>query len=107
MAYLVELTDRASRDVDYLYQQINAAESVSAARWYDGLEKTIASLERFPRRCPAAAESKKARRPLRHLLHGKKPNVYRVINEIDEPHNVVRILTIRHGAIDEAKLDQP
>jgi plasmid stabilization system protein ParE len=106
MAYLVELTDRASRDLDYLYQQINAAESVSAAHWYNGLENAIASLQRFPRRCPIAAESKKARRSLRHLLHGKKPSVYRVIYEIDEPHKVVRILTIRHGAMDEAKLDQ-
>jgi toxin ParE1/3/4 len=40
---------------------------------------------------------------LRHLLYGKKPNVYRVILEIDEARKVVRVLTIRHGAMDEAR----
>ena len=102
-AYAVELSVRAARDLDYLYGWINAAESIAAARWYNGLEKAVYSLERFPRRCPAAPESKKIKRPLRHLLHGKKPHVYRVIYEIDEPRKTVRVLTIRHGGMEEAQ----
>src|SRR5437773_1214673 len=47
-AYAVELTRRAARDLDYLYRRINAAESMAAARWYNGLEKALYSLERFP-----------------------------------------------------------
>src|SRR6266571_2376426 len=74
-AYAVELTLRAARDLDYLYRRINAAESMAAARWYNGLEKALYSLERFPRRCPVAPESKTTKRSLRHLLHGKKPHV--------------------------------
>ena len=35
---------------------------------------------------------------LRHLLFGKKPNVYRIIYAIDERTHVVRVLHIRHGA---------
>lgn len=54
MAYRVEMTARATRDLDYLYQQIHGAESLAAARWYNGLEKAIYTLERFPRRCPVA-----------------------------------------------------
>lgn len=38
------------------------------------------------------------KRPLRHLLYGKKPHVYRVLYEIDEPQRTVWVLTIRHGA---------
>src|SRR5439155_7515315 len=49
-AYAAELTLRAARDLDYLYRRINAAESMAAARWYNGLEKALYSLERFPRR---------------------------------------------------------
>ena len=45
-------------------------------------------------------------RHLRHLLYGKKPRVYRVIFEIDEPHRVVKVLTIRHGARQEFKTDE-
>jgi plasmid stabilization system protein ParE len=84
-AYAVELTLRAARDLDYLYGRVHAAESTAAARWFSGLEKAVNSLERFPRRCSVAPESKKTKRSLRHLLHGKKPHVYRVIYEIDEP----------------------
>jgi mRNA-degrading endonuclease RelE of RelBE toxin-antitoxin system len=28
------------------------------------------------------------------------PNIYRVLYEIDEPNELVRVLTIRHGARD-------
>lgn len=83
MAYLVELTLRAERDLDYLYQRIAAADAAAAASWFNGLEQAIYTLERFPRRCPVAPESKKAKHPLRHLLYGTKPDVYRIIYEID------------------------
>jgi plasmid stabilization system protein ParE len=98
MVYRVELTLRAERDLEYLYQRIAAADAVAAARWFNGLEQAIYTLEEFPRRCPVAPESKKAKRSLRHLLYGAKPDVYRVIYEIDEPHKAVWVLTVRHGA---------
>jgi len=103
MAYRVELTDRAKRDLSDLYRQIDAAESSAAARWFNGLEEAIYSLESFPRRCPVAPEGRKARRSLRHLLYGNKPHIYRAIYEIDEPNKVVYVLTIRHGAMEEAR----
>lgn len=51
--------------------------------------------------CSAAPESKKVKRQLRQLLYGAKRDVYRIIFEIDERRKVVRVLTIRHGAMDE------
>ncbi|MGO9607761.1 MAG: type II toxin-antitoxin system RelE/ParE family toxin [Candidatus Binataceae bacterium] len=101
MAYLVELALRAERDLDYLYQRISADDSAEAARWFNGLEEAIYTLEQLPRRCPAAPESKKAKRRLRHLLYGAKRDVYRVIFEVDESRKRVRVLTIRHAAMDE------
>ena len=101
MAYLVELTFRAARDLDYLYERISADDSVLAASWFSGLEKAIYTLERFPRRCPVASESKRAKLRLRHLLYGAKRDLYRVIYEIDESRKVVRVLTVRYGAMDQ------
>jgi len=101
MAYLVELTLRAERDLAYLYDRISGDDSIAAARWFKGLEQAIYTLERFPRRCSLAPESRKAKRRLRHLLYGAKRDVYRVIFEIDEPRQTVRVLTIRYGAMDE------
>ena len=103
MEYFIEFADRAARDLNALYERIHASESTAAARWYNGLEKAVYTLKDMPRRCPEAPESKKAKRPLRHLLYGKKPHIYRVIFEIDEARKMVRLLTIRHGAMEEAK----
>lgn len=102
MAYRVELTGRAARDLAALFEEKNAADSSAAARWFNGLERAVRSLGFFPRRSPAAPESTRVGRPLRHLLYGRKPNVYRVIYEVEERAKIVRVLTIRHGAMEPA-----
>ncbi len=101
MAYLVKLTIRAERDLNHTYELIWADDSVVAARWFNGLEAAIYTLEPLPRRCPMAPESKQAKRQLRHLLYGSKREVYRVIYDIDEPRKLIRVVTIRHAAVDE------
>lgn len=105
MTYLVELTDRAARDLRILYEEKNAAESRAAARWFNGLEKAVGTLISNPHRCPVAPESQQTKRPMRHLLYGKKPHVYRVIYDLDEKKKLVRVLTIRHGAMEPAEPD--
>jgi toxin ParE1/3/4 len=84
MAYLVELTARAARDLEILYVEKNAAESYAAARWFNGLEKAMDTLAAHPHRCPVIPEATKIKRELRHLLYGRKPHIYRVIFDIDE-----------------------
>jgi plasmid stabilization system protein ParE len=98
MTYLVEFAARASRDLEILYKEKNAAESHAAARWYNGLEEAVSALASFPLRCPVAPEARKAKRKLRNLLYGNKPYVYRVIYEVDERRQAVCVLHIRHGA---------
>ncbi len=98
MTYRVELANRAIRDLEALYLEKNAAESQAAARWYNRLERALYTLEKYPYRCPVAPEARKMKRKLWHLLYGKKPNVYRIIYEIDERQLTVWVLTIRHGA---------
>lgn len=97
-AYRIELTARAARDLEALYLEKNAAESPDAARWYNGLEQAVYTLETRPHRCPSAPEARKVKRRLRHLLFGTRPHVYRVIFEVDEGRQIVWVLTIRHGA---------
>ena len=57
MAYLVNLTARAGRDLAHLYQEINAENSDAALKWYRGLKDSILSLEEQPNRCPVTPES--------------------------------------------------
>jgi toxin ParE1/3/4 len=101
MAYLVEVTLRARQELIQLYERISADDSATAARWFNGLEAAVLTLERFPRRCPAAPESKRAKRQLRHLLYGSKRDVYRVIYDIDEARKLVRVRSVKHTAMDE------
>jgi toxin ParE1/3/4 len=98
MTYRVEFTARASRDLEFLYEEKNAAESHAAARWFNGLEEAVYALASFPYRCPVAPEARKTKRKLWHLLYGKKPHVYRVIYDVDERQHTVSVLHIRHGA---------
>jgi toxin ParE1/3/4 len=101
MAYRVEVTLRAEEDFNDLYELFSTENSAPASKWMDGLESAISSLEQFPHRCPLVPENKGAKHPLRHLLYGAKREVYRVIYEIDVRRKVVRVLAIRHGAMDE------
>jgi toxin ParE1/3/4 len=94
MAYVVSITARAERDLAHPYEEINAEYSNAALKWYWDLKKAILSLEEQPNRC--AVTRKKGE--LRHLLHGNKPHIYRVIYRILEEHKRVEVLHTRHGA---------
>jgi hypothetical protein len=54
MAYLVEFSARAAHDLEVLYIEKGAADSDSAARWYNGLEEAVDALGWYPHRCPLA-----------------------------------------------------
>jgi toxin ParE1/3/4 len=93
MAYLVDITRRAARDLGHIYEDIHAEESEAAFAWYRGLKESVLSLELHAAGCPVTPENGK----LRHLLYGKKPHIYRVIFRILEKQEV-EVLHIRHGA---------
>jgi toxin ParE1/3/4 len=94
MAYLVNVTSRAGRDLAHLYGEINAEHSDAALKWYRGLKEAILSLEEQPNRCPVTPEKD----AFRHLHYGHKPHIYRVIFRVLEKQKHVEVLHIRHGA---------
>jgi toxin ParE1/3/4 len=94
IAYHVELTARASLDLETIYESIDAEHSVAAAAWYNSLEELVLSLEHLPQRGATTAENRR----LRQLLHRAKPHVYRIFYSIDPASKRVLILHIRHGA---------
>jgi toxin ParE1/3/4 len=94
MAYLVNLTARAERDLIHLYGAINAEHSDAALKWYLGFKEAILSLEEQPNRCPVTPESEK----FRQLLYGNKPHIYRAIYRVLEKQKRVEVMHIRHGA---------
>ena len=99
MAYHVEVTERALRDLSIIYRRIGAESSEQAARWFDRLENAIFSLEKYPNRAPLTPEDPS----VRHLLYGRKPYVYRIIYEVDEKNSTVYVLHIRWPGRDRMK----
>jgi len=94
MQYRVSLAARAVKDLDSIFQFIQAEQSEMATTWFNGLQEAIRSLSSLPHRAPATPESSS----LRHVLYGSKPHAYRVIYFTDDTKKTVTVLTIRHGA---------
>jgi plasmid stabilization system protein ParE len=88
------LADRALRDIEAIYEFIDAEASESAFAWFQDLAREIYSLERFAERGAIIPESKK----LRHLLFGQKSSMYRIIYALNKRKRLVSVLHIRHGA---------
>ena len=97
MAYRVELTGRAGRDLRQIYRRIQAEDSVQSFAWFNGLEAMVYSLDEHPDRGAITPENKK----LRHLLYGNKPYIYRIIYRLEARSKKVKVVHIRHGARDE------
>ncbi len=95
MAYLVNITVRAERDLALLYEEIEAESSSAARKWYQGLKRAILGLEDQPYIWLATREA----RHLRHILYGRRPHsIYRVIYRVHEKQKTVVVLHIRHGS---------
>jgi toxin ParE1/3/4 len=94
MAYLVRLMDRALRDLEHIYGEIDAENSGAAHRWFNGLVEAIQNLEQHPLRGNVTRDSKTHRQ----LFYGRGRNTYRIIYQTDVRNGAVNVVHIRHGA---------
>ena len=61
MAYRVDLTVRAIRDLKHIYRYIHADDSTWAFDWFNGLESVVYSLNEHPERGAFTPENRKLR----------------------------------------------
>jgi plasmid stabilization system protein ParE len=96
MAFRVKTTARARRDLDGILARLLSQHAGEAGlRWFQGLREAVDSLAHSPERCALAPENAAFPFEVRHLLYGRKPNVYRVLFTVKA--DVVSVLHIRHG----------
>ena len=57
MAYRVEIARRAEADLEELYLWVVERAPQQGARWFNGLELAVLSLDQHAKRCPVAPES--------------------------------------------------
>jgi plasmid stabilization system protein ParE len=98
MAYRVEIARRAESDLEELYLWVVERAPQQGARWFNGLERAVLSLDRHPKRCPVAAESFDPDHSVRVLTYGRKPHAYHVFFTVDDDAETVRVLHVRRGA---------
>ncbi len=97
MKYRVVFTARARADVLEASRWIAEQSPDAAARWYAGLEKSIAKLNQGPGRHPVAEdESERFGLTIRQLLHGRRRGTYRVLFSIGG--DTVTLHHVRHSA---------
>jgi len=92
MAFKVELSRRAERDIEEAFEYIHADAPLNALRWRKRLEQKLRILERTPEAFGFAPENCDARVEVRQLLFGR----YRLLYTVRSP--TVFVLTVRHGA---------
>lgn len=98
MAYRVEIARNAEVELEELYLWVVARAPHQGAKWFNGLERAVLSLDQLPKRCPVAPESINSDQPVRVLSYGRKPHVYRVFFTVNDTAEVVRVVHIRHRA---------
>jgi plasmid stabilization system protein ParE len=91
----VEVTTGAQRDAEAAFEWL-AARTEHAGTWFNGLVDAIEGLAELPNRWPLARENEEFDEPIRQMLYGKPPHVYRVLFIVRA--NRVYVLHVRHGA---------
>src|SRR5258708_33063362 len=79
MTYLVEFTSRAARDLEILYIEKNAAESYTAARWYNNLKLAAYALALHAQHSPVAPETRSVKQTARRNPYEECAHALQVI----------------------------
>ena len=96
MVFLVKTSAAAEQDANTILEWLLSQHAGgTGVRWFLAMRAAMASLARFPRRCPLAPESTQFPFEVRQLLYGRKPHIYRILFTIEG--ETVYILHIRHG----------
>lgn len=96
MRYTVVIEASAIEDIEATVLWLANDSEESARNWYRRVRDAIVSLETSPTRCPLAPENESFLEEIRHLLHGRKPHVYRIAFTVQG--KTVHVLHVRHGA---------
>lgn len=90
--FQVSLARKAQQDIEEIWTFIAKDSQADAAKFIDRLDKQVATLERFPERCPLISENRLMHSRYRHLVYGR----YRTIFRISEKN--VLVVRVIHGA---------
>jgi plasmid stabilization system protein ParE len=96
LAFRVDITDAALADAEDFVEYVRSDKSdpVGAERWWNGLLDALFSLEQHPGRGSLLVETALRTRGLRQIRYES----HRIVFDLDEPREIVRVLRIYHGS---------
>ena len=100
MSYRVVVTENAKANLRSYYLYAAQHAPITAARWLNRFEESLATLATNPQRCGIAPENEVVNREIRQFLFGKRPSVFRALFAIVKDE--VQILHIRRAVMDTA-----
>src|SRR5262245_7712233 len=100
MTHLVQVTQRAKRDLQSAHRRAAVRAPATADRWLRRFKAALGTLADNPERCSLAPESEIVGAEIRQFLFGKKRNTYRALFKIEG--NEVRVLHVRWAGRDFA-----
>ncbi len=96
MSLPVKLSRRAALDIARTFNWLTDNRSLAAAmNWRNKVEAALRKLAILAVSCPEAPEAEWLGSDLRQFLHGRRPNVYRILFRIR--NETIEILRIRHA----------
>jgi plasmid stabilization system protein ParE len=95
MAFKVEISVRASQQIEEAYLWLAQRNPVAANKWFNGLMTAIHSVKDSPRRCARIPEQDDFPQEIRHLIYQKK---YRIIFLVQDEAETVYVVAVRHTA---------
>jgi plasmid stabilization system protein ParE len=90
--FLVKITRVAEADLEEIWDFIAHDSPGAADRLLEELDRQVASLERFPERCPMIPENTLMGTAYRHLIYGEYRTIFRASGR------TVLVLRVVHGA---------
>ena len=95
MKYRVVIEQGARDDLESILLWLGEQSERVARSWYVRVKAAVQSLDHSPLRCPLAPENDYFPEEIRHLLHGRRRYVYRILFTIRD--KTVHVLHVRHG----------
>lgn len=103
MAFSVEISPRAFRDLDELATELKerSRSHTLARKWFLSVLGAVDSLAEMPERCPVVTEAEDEIERVRLLLHGKRNRRYKIfycVRKRSPSTGTVSVLHVRHWA---------
>jgi hypothetical protein len=107
MTYEVVIQPRALRDLEESQRWAAKHAPMTARRWFNRFIDRLHTRNRNSQQCGFAEEARKAKREIRQLLFGRRPNVYRALFVIDARHvRVFRVMRAQRRALTRRQIDE-